>query len=869
MADPLEYTLVRLDNNIPDKAVLTYDAPNDKITDSGLTAEYGELQAGADSVTIGLQTMSSAGEQVVWENAHSSVVYAPPWHVIDETNTEGSRDRLYGTLQTAVVFSDKSGELSNPTMLINVPENGIVFSYTLDFPVARNNVEFALTYEDPRNTTKVPHKEIWREIRDVSAGENENTLTIPNALYVGTYYFSIRNVDPADDPVIVKGNAQTGEIAYSVRFRPFREVPLATKEYVDSAVTGGDTTNFMLKSAYDTDDDGKVNLAVAADTAAQLTGVQGIQPLHYYGKDADGNVGFHLLPAISGGVDGIFDDLATGDIPSWDDTANKLKPSGIRKVAGQTLVDPSGFYLGDVGLSTDSHGLLISPLTDPKVYRALMQSLTANSDAAFVRSYNGAQEKVISDATIDTLKDPQVSFSVDKDTTLISMAIRTVEALKELTVSFLNKAGDTIWKEHFFTLDAGGNTLTLATPPDILSSEAVTIAFSGVSYTDNFVQLEGKGSTPYLKINLMQWEEKKIATEDYVTSGVGPLEDKVDDADLKIDTLITRTANLANNIAELNRYFVYRGKVAPTFPVVAQSGYFNSLYALTKREVITLPNPTGLHDGSHFFLRNEDKNNSVRLEAPTGITIKGGSALNVPPQNTVWLIHNGNDWLELMSGYLPSSYNTFLSDIKSYLSTDTTFLKALGVQNDDPNAAPLEVSTLEFHGCDVEHDPNNADKAFVSPRLGVDFINPDNTRINKVTEVKLVGMEIKDPKDGTPPKLILLDHNSNPQPSTASAYAFFDAAAIVPDTVDFQSLPVFRGGRVTVHKGTTNPEYAYILIPPGEDHDAERIGELGGIPSYWSKQSKVYTIGGQQRTYVVFRSPYPFHETDVTLVIYP
>lgn len=865
MADPKDYVLVRFEDSIPDNAVLAYDAQTDTIVDSGLTAKYGELQAGADSVAVGLQTMSSAGEQVVWENAHTSTVYAPPWHIIDETNTEGSRDRIYGPLQETVVFSDKSGVVENPINNINVPENGIVFAYTITFPEARKNVEFIITYLNP--TTPENHKALWREVLDVSAGENVISLTLPNALYTGSYYFSIKPIEPIEPPIKVVGNAQTGEFAYATKFRTFREVPLATQEYVDAAVAGGSTTDFLTKAVYDTDDDGKVNLAVAADRAAALTGVQSIGDSYYYGKDATGNVGFHPLPVASGTID--FSKLSQGDVPLWDAANNVMIPSGIRKVSGQTLAEPSGIYLGDVSVSSDGHGLLISPVADPKTYKILTQAITANKDEAFIRAYGNPQEKDIHTGITDQIKDPTVSFVADKDTTIVSMDVHSSEVLRELLITFRNTNGEAIWAESFFDLEAGENTLTLATPPDVISGETVTLTFSGKSHSNDYIMMDGTGSTPYLKLNMMQWTEKKIATEEYVTSGVGGLETKVHDAEEDLDNLDVKTEALAKRLSEVHNYFVYRGKDAPTFPVDINAGYFGSLYALTKRIEITLPNPAGAHDGTHFFLKNEDKNNSVRLEAPTGVTIKGGTAINVPPQNTIWLVRKGDDWLELLSGYLPTSYNAFLSDIKSYLATDATFLKALGIQNDDPNSAPLEVKSLEFHQCDVEHDPNDASRAIINPRLGVDFINPDNSRINKVTAVKLVGMEIKATTDGTPPKLILLDHSNVPQPSTASAYAFFDASATPPGSVAFQSLPVFRGGRVTVHKDTTNPEYAYIMIPPGEATDAERIGELGGMPSYWSKQSKVYTIGGQHRTYTVFRSPYKFHETDVTLVIYP
>lgn len=302
MADPKDYTLVRLADNIEDNAILTYDAQGDTIVDSGLTAKHGELFAGANSVKVGLQTMSSAGEQVVWENGHTSIVYAPPWHIVDETNTEGSRDRVYGTLQTSVPFSDKSGVVENPTNYIDVPENGIVFSYTMEFEEAHTNVEFRLTYLDPRDPNNKDIKDLWREIKDVSAGENTLSLQIPNALYVGKYYFSIHPVDSTSTPVKLKGNPQNGEFAYSTKFRSFREVPLATKEYVTEEIAkiptggGGSGTGDMTKAVYDTNNNGIV------DNAQKVNGIDSAPNSYYYGVDSDGNKGFHALPADTGGM---------------------------------------------------------------------------------------------------------------------------------------------------------------------------------------------------------------------------------------------------------------------------------------------------------------------------------------------------------------------------------------------------------------------------------------------------------------------------------------------------------------------------------------------------------------------------------------
>lgn len=279
-----DYTLVRLDSNITDGAVLTYDAARDLITDSGMTGSQGELRANAGTVSVGLQDMSSAGEQVVWRNSDSHVIYAPPWHIVDEVNTEGSRDRVYGPLQTQTRFADRSYELENPSFQVHIPVNEVVFRLDMTFPIAQNNVEFKITHAG---------HEMWREVKDVSAGKQEIKLDIPIAFYAGDFQFSIQPYgdNRLETPIRVMGNPVTGEVGYDVTFRPFREIPLATQEWTVAQIVGGPADEVMFKKDYDTNKDGIV------DNAHMINGVQVAGNDKYYGTDEHGAVGFHSLPS--------------------------------------------------------------------------------------------------------------------------------------------------------------------------------------------------------------------------------------------------------------------------------------------------------------------------------------------------------------------------------------------------------------------------------------------------------------------------------------------------------------------------------------------------------------------------------------------
>lgn len=338
-----------------------------------------------------------------------------------------------------------------------------------------------------------------------------------------------------------------------------------------------------------------------------------------------------------------------------------------------------------------------------------------------------------------------------------------------------------------------------------------------------------------------------------------------------IDGLQKSINTLKNKINSRTRFFVYSGATAPSIPKGTRGGYYLTFAGMASDLDITTPVTSGtISDGTIFFIDNNSDQYSINITpGKTGQTFDGSPSVQVLPDTVSWFIKDNGNWHTLFSGYLPSSFKHMVTEVKANLLADDTFLRDIQVQGDQPSADVLSCDKLEFAGCKVAADPKDSRRGIITVDSGISFVNPDGSSVTN-TKFKLVGMEVKDPGDGTPPKIHLLTDHGTPAPHPTSAYAFFSTDKDAPGTVPFQTLPVFRGGRVTVHKDTTAPQYVYIMLPPGEGDDAERVGELGGLPAYWAKQSKDYTVGvGQVRTYTVFRSPYPFTEKDVTLVIYP
>ncbi|AUG85125.1 hypothetical protein FDJ19_gp173 [Vibrio phage Ceto] len=336
-----------------------------------------------------------------------------------------------------------------------------------------------------------------------------------------------------------------------------------------------------------------------------------------------------------------------------------------------------------------------------------------------------------------------------------------------------------------------------------------------------------------------------------------------------INKLNDAVDTLQRQLKSKTRYYVYKGSNTPPpdIPTGARGGYYFTFTGTSADVVLPAPSRTAaIADGTILFVDNNSTSYKVTVTTSGSDTIAGGTKVDLPAESAAWYVRNGNNWQELYSGYLPESHKKLIDEIKTLISASNTFMRDVGVQGDDPNAGKVECTELEFHKCKVTQDTTVPTKGIVKFE-GTTFVNPDGSKIT-TDVIKLVGMELVDPLDGTPPKLLLHGSGNLPTPHPTSGYGFFSDSASTPDTVNLNSLPVFRNGRVSIHKDTTDPQYAYILLPPGEGTDADRIGELGGLPSYWAKSEKIYNIGGVSRTYTVFRSPYPFKEQDVTLIIY-
>lgn len=314
-------------SSFPENAVL--GVKNGRLFDTGLRAENGELKTGSNSVTIGDHTLASGGENLMTRNERTGVTYTNPWQEVTRNDVSLPTYRMYTSApqQTVSVEASKVNRITNPSFNIAAPANYRIFAFVFEPAETQTNVDVRV---------HAGGQTIWEETIDTITKDAQITFnlddkTVPLDVKQG-FVYSIDVTSP-DGDVVLHGN--------SANNTPF--LSLIVREWVDLPI--GD----MNKSDYDSDGNGSV------DTADALSGAVGAAHSQYYGKDSNGIVGFHNLPAVG---------VGTGDMTKAEyDTDSDGKVDGADeadKVTGVDAAENGSFYgkdkAGTVGFFTvDSH----------------------------------------------------------------------------------------------------------------------------------------------------------------------------------------------------------------------------------------------------------------------------------------------------------------------------------------------------------------------------------------------------------------------------------------------------------------------------------------------------------------------------------
>ncbi len=806
-------------SKMTDKSIPVWDNTLQTFIDSGVSSpDSGSIKMDPNSLEFGLHTMSSAIEDVTFTNTKTKKNYSPVWQEL-KPGTKDAVMRIIGSEEDVERVPKGTDDVTNPKNSVTIDADEVFLGGTFELTNDATNVVIEFLDSDTQSL-------IWHyEMGNLAAGEHDITFDVPFKVFAG-YQYDVQ-LKSDNGPVVAKGSGT--EFSWTIQRAQFTEALVASQDWVNDLDTVDDVT--------------------ANGTGITVT--------YRDGSTAD-------IP-LSGGGTAPGKTVRDVTVQEYDNTitifytdntnVTSTLPDAVTNVAvnGQDLV--ISFYEEDdivVPLPSGGSGAGFMNNVDVTTFTSdLTPSDTTFLDQVPYFFFTGS-----ADATLNLIDMANIPTGRD-----IAIVVANT-SIGNTSLSVSAGSGDSIHTagSRVINLPRGYTGLLISDKANRLWN-VIRLDHPGTGGTgpvDKYVaDVQADAGGRNIEVTYSDGTSAKVSLDGF--SG-------------DIGAISSALQQLQKRLIAKTKFFVYRGSTAPTIPKGTRGGYYLTFFGLSGNiDTTTPPTASAIADGTLFFVDNNDDTYNINITpGKAGDTIDGGSAFQVVPDTSTWFVRNGTDWQVLYTGYLPSSYKHLLGEIKSSLLADDSFIQDIKVQGDDPNRI-VDCTSLEFPGCSVSADPNDSKKGIINipgNGAGLTFVNPDGTE-HTANKFKLVGMEIKDPGDGTPLKLILVDNHNTPQPHNTSAYAFFSTSKTAPNTVDFDSLPVFRGGRVTVHKDTADPQYAYILLPPGEGDDAERIGELGGLPAYWAKESKSYTIGGQQRTYTVFRSPYPFTEKDVTLVIYP
>lgn len=552
-----------------------------------------------------------------------------------------------------------------------------------------------------------------------------------------------------------------------------------------------------------------------------------------------------VVPGDGGGIQS--EGLTDHDIPVWDATKNKLVPSGAKGEDGSVTISPDSLHFGDHKMSSSPQNVIFTNTTTDKHYSPLWQSVDKNVDKTYMRDYGDVTEVVRVPYADNDVIDPENDIVARDDELFLGghfwlSAPATNVYLEIVEGSILR------WRQKVGDLPAGKHDVVFDVPLDIRDPYSYKVKLRSA---DGPITAKGTGSEFSWSAIRALWTEKRILTEDDILPPGKDYSSDITTLQGETATLTTESENLRTDVDKNTqdisdilsgvRERVWHRRLpswSGTWPTDAHELYLVNLYAMKGTQQLQLPTAlTGNMHGAIVGIFNEDSDDAIRVTAPPSAPLFGGrTAQNIPSGNFVFFINNNDVWSPFLSGYLPSSEATLINAVQKTLKSR-----------------------------DLLHTTSEIRSLMGAGQTGVTFVNPDGSEVTNVNKVQLVGMQMTDPvATGSTAKLTLQQGTAITPLSRTTAYAFFSTSPVAPDTIPPAGTKVFRGGTVLASKTNDFAEYVYILIPPGEGQDVRSIGETGGLPALWSKESKDYS----GRTYTVYRSPYPYRERDIMFNLY-
>lgn len=315
--------------NWPENAVVTI--VGGKPTYAKVKAIDGKIVVGSNSVEMGMHLMSSAGEDVMWKNLVTGKIYAPPWQEVNRANSKLPTYRIYtdSNMSSSTSTLVESDQLVNPTWTVVSNENRRLFEV---------KIKSARDTKQARVIVKSGADVVWNGILgDLKLNQefnfNLDADSVPFDYYKNTNLTFSMSSDFGD--VVLFGDSSVPIPKITYYYRVFDEIPIPDMDSsiydknkdgvvdeaekikgVDQATNGqyygkdqsgsvgffdipsggsGAGNGDMLKSVYDTNNNGKVDLSEISDKTMSISGGTSAPIDTYYGKSSSGALGFHSL----------------------------------------------------------------------------------------------------------------------------------------------------------------------------------------------------------------------------------------------------------------------------------------------------------------------------------------------------------------------------------------------------------------------------------------------------------------------------------------------------------------------------------------------------------------------------------------------
>lgn len=268
---------------------------------------------------------------------------------------------------------------------------------------------------------------------------------------------------------VTLGKARTNAYQYDIKFTKTADGTITTDRFGDFNLEARttdildnlpfSTTGDMSKSIYDKNGNGIV------DSAETIAGSDTASPHQYYGKDADGNLGWHI-PTSQGTGNIDVSTLSPNAIIKWDSTQSKFVDSGVKSLEdGKLTIDPNTLDFGLTSMSSVIDQVAFTNRATGKSYMPVDQELKPNMHTARLRDIGAIETVIRSDGGTQDVTNPVNDITIDANELFIGGKFTLSKPATNVVLEIFDKRLDLmVWQYKFGDLSGGEHEIIFDVP---------------------------------------------------------------------------------------------------------------------------------------------------------------------------------------------------------------------------------------------------------------------------------------------------------------------------------------------------------------------------------------------------------------------